>query len=283
MVASMYFLDLVLPSAIIGIPPLVQLSVSQFDFLYQFWVHTCHIRRLGFLEYIIGTPSAHRIHHDRRVHKNFGGVFMIWDIMFGTFADEGYDSGFLGSDNKNEVVELEDEVCYYGTSAFPTTISESVHQSFGWVNLVKQWWSVGISIRGPGWNSCVRPRQLPKESSVLRLRGYEIESYFMAVYGVVQTQLAVASMVTTVLIPDICMRHALLVWTTLLAHGLAYDKNYRTIGLCFEIIRLLTVSFMFYDSDVVVEQVIQKVAMASIPFAVKLLFDGPQSELKKSE
>ena len=52
----------------------------------QFWVHTCLIRRLPApIEYLFSTPSHHRVHHDRRVHKNFGGVLIIWDRLFGTY------------------------------------------------------------------------------------------------------------------------------------------------------------------------------------------------------
>ena len=50
----------------------------------QFWVHTCLVRRLGPIEWIFSTPSHHRMHHDRRLHKNFGGILIIWDRMFGT-------------------------------------------------------------------------------------------------------------------------------------------------------------------------------------------------------
>ena len=52
--------------------------------VYQFWVHTTIVKRLGPLEWIFSTPSHHRIHHDRRLHKNFGGVLIIWDRLFGT-------------------------------------------------------------------------------------------------------------------------------------------------------------------------------------------------------
>jgi len=50
------------------------------------------IRRLGFMEKYFITPSNHRVHHDRRVHKNFGGVFIIWDRIWGTFLDEDDDT-----------------------------------------------------------------------------------------------------------------------------------------------------------------------------------------------
>ena len=51
------------------------IGVRQLNLIYQFWVHTCVVRRLGVLEYVLMTPSHHRVHHDRRVHKNFGGTY----------------------------------------------------------------------------------------------------------------------------------------------------------------------------------------------------------------
>eukprot|EP01060_Flectonema_neradi_P027556 TRINITY_DN3716_c0_g1_i1.p1 TRINITY_DN3716_c0_g1~~TRINITY_DN3716_c0_g1_i1.p1 ORF type:complete len:469 (+),score=50.51 TRINITY_DN3716_c0_g1_i1:83-1489(+) len=267
-----------LPSAVIGIPPVVQLTVSQFDVLYQFWVHTCHVRRLGLLEYILSTPAAHRIHHDRRVHKNFGGVFIVWDIIFGTFADEGYDSGFLGCSNKSdETVELKDEVCFFGTSAHPTTVSEPVHQMFGWVNLLRQWSNIGFTIRGPGFSSCVKPRQLPKDSSAPRMRNDEIHSNLTACYGVIQTLLAVASHLTCLFMPEVRARHAIFVWSTLLIHGIVYDGNYRTVGLYLEVIRLLVAVFVFHNSDIRVELLHQVVSIISLPVALKLMADNWRS------
>lgn len=69
--------------------PTVFATANDVGTLYQFWVHTCVVRRMGWMEWIFVTPSHHRVHHDRRVHKNFGGVFIVWDRLFGTFLDEG--------------------------------------------------------------------------------------------------------------------------------------------------------------------------------------------------
>ena len=66
------------------VPPVVMLISFSLNTIYQFWVHTCLVDRLGPLEWILSTPSHHRVHHDRRVHKNFGGVLIIWDRIFNT-------------------------------------------------------------------------------------------------------------------------------------------------------------------------------------------------------
>jgi len=64
------------------------------NLLYQFWIHTQVIGSLGPLEYILMTPSHHRVHHGRNpycIDKNYGGVFVFWDMIFGTFAKERKD------------------------------------------------------------------------------------------------------------------------------------------------------------------------------------------------
>lgn len=58
---------------------------------YQFWIHNEIVPKLGFLEYIFITPSSHRVHHAREVRlrdANYGGIFIFWDILFGTFRKE---------------------------------------------------------------------------------------------------------------------------------------------------------------------------------------------------
>ena len=80
-----------LPLAILGVPPVMVATVALIDLLYQYWVHTELIGRLGFLDRLLVTPSNHRVHHgqnDYCIDKNYGGIFIIWDRLFGTFAEE---------------------------------------------------------------------------------------------------------------------------------------------------------------------------------------------------
>jgi sterol desaturase/sphingolipid hydroxylase (fatty acid hydroxylase superfamily) len=80
-----------LPLAVIGFPPLMFLAVSSIDTLYQFWIHTRAIGKLGPLEWILNTPSNHRVHHGRNpkyVDRNHAGMLIIWDRMFGTYVPE---------------------------------------------------------------------------------------------------------------------------------------------------------------------------------------------------
>ena len=79
------------PLALVGFPPLMILTAQAWSLLYQFWLHTEAIDRLGPLEWIMNTPSHHRVHHGKNVaylDKNHAGIFIIWDRMFGTFAKE---------------------------------------------------------------------------------------------------------------------------------------------------------------------------------------------------
>lgn len=80
-----------LPLAVLGVPLLVFVSVAALNLLYQFWVHTRHIPKLGWYEWVFVTPSNHRVHHAQNpiyIDRNYGGVFILWDRLFGTFQEE---------------------------------------------------------------------------------------------------------------------------------------------------------------------------------------------------
>ena len=80
-----------LPLALAGVPPLVFVVVGLVDLLYQFWVHTEQVGRLGWFDRWFCSPSNHRVHHavnDRYLDKNYGGILIVWDRLFGTFEDE---------------------------------------------------------------------------------------------------------------------------------------------------------------------------------------------------
>ena len=88
-----------LPMALAGVPPLVFGVVALVDLLYQFWVHTEQIGKLGWFDRWFCSPSNHRVHHavnDRYLDRNYGGILIVWDRLFGSFQEE-------------------DEPCIYGT------------------------------------------------------------------------------------------------------------------------------------------------------------------------
>jgi sterol desaturase/sphingolipid hydroxylase (fatty acid hydroxylase superfamily) len=80
-----------LPLPLIGFDPLMVAAMQQVSLIYQFWIHTETIDRLGPLETVMNTPSHHRVHHatnERYLDRNYAGIFIIWDKLFGTFEAE---------------------------------------------------------------------------------------------------------------------------------------------------------------------------------------------------
>jgi sterol desaturase/sphingolipid hydroxylase (fatty acid hydroxylase superfamily) len=88
------------PSFLLGIPAEVFVTVGSAHLIYQFWIHSRHIPKLGGLEWFLVTASNHRVHHAQNpdyVDRNYGGLLIVWDRLFGTFQEE-----------------REDEPCVYG-------------------------------------------------------------------------------------------------------------------------------------------------------------------------
>jgi sterol desaturase/sphingolipid hydroxylase (fatty acid hydroxylase superfamily) len=80
-----------IPLAWLGFDPLAIAIALSLNLLYQFWIHTELIPKLGFLEWFFNTPSHHRVHHasnSEYIDRNYGGVLIIFDRLFGTFAAE---------------------------------------------------------------------------------------------------------------------------------------------------------------------------------------------------
>ena len=80
-----------LPLALIGFSTMDHIYVMGINLIYQFWIHTETIGKLGWFEYLFNTPSHHRVHHGRNpkyIDRNHAGVFIIWDRLFGTFKEE---------------------------------------------------------------------------------------------------------------------------------------------------------------------------------------------------
>ena len=80
-----------IPCFFLGMPITMYVSIASAHLIYQFWVHTQHISTLGFLEWFMVTPSNHRVHHAQNpdyIDKNYGGLLIIWDRLFGTFQKE---------------------------------------------------------------------------------------------------------------------------------------------------------------------------------------------------
>ncbi len=80
-----------LPFFVLGYPAEVLFTSVSLNLIYQFWIHTEHVPKLGLFEWFFVSPSNHRVHHGRNalyVDKNYGGFFIIWDRLFGSFQEE---------------------------------------------------------------------------------------------------------------------------------------------------------------------------------------------------
>ena len=85
------FAIFLLPAALLGVPEKVIAIVAPLHLFAQFWYHTRHIKKMGWLEKIIVTPSHHRVHHainPEYIDRNYSQIFIFWDKLFGTFQPE---------------------------------------------------------------------------------------------------------------------------------------------------------------------------------------------------
>jgi len=124
--------------------PSIFMVHSHMNLLYQFWIHTEVVDSIGPFEFILNTPSHHRVHHGRNpycIDKNYAGVLIIWDRMFGTFE-----------------AEKKDEKVAYGL-VHPVNTFDPIHiQIFNYQYLFKRFMSstslserFSVLFKGPGW------------------------------------------------------------------------------------------------------------------------------------
>ena len=156
-----------LPMAVLGFPPVVFATVALIDLLYQYWVHTQQIGKLGWFDRWFCAPSNHRVHHavnDRYVDKNYGGILIVWDRLFGSYAEE---------DDR--------EPCVYGTrkplrSWNPLRANLEVY----WALLQDSWrtrrWADKLRVwtRPPGWRPADVAAAWPSAAfDIARLERYD--------------------------------------------------------------------------------------------------------------
>lgn len=90
-----------LPLAVVGFPVWMFIIIASLNTLYQFWIHTQIIAKLGWIEWLFNTPSHHRVHHGKNpdyIDKNYAGSLIIWDKLFGTFTAENEAAEFGTTD-----------------------------------------------------------------------------------------------------------------------------------------------------------------------------------------
>ena len=173
-----------LPMAVLGVPPLVFGAVALIDLLYQFWVHTQQIGRLGAFDRWFCAPSNHRVHHavnDRYLDKNYGGILIVWDRLFGSYAEE--DPG---------------EPCVYGTRAplrswNPLWANLQVYRDLGLDAWHARSWAdkLRVLFRHPGWRPADVAQRWPKVAfEIHQVRRYDPPPSNAAAIGAALTFIA---------------------------------------------------------------------------------------------
>lgn len=224
------------PLFVLGMPFEVYAVVNALDLIYQFWVHTQHVRRLGWMEKIFVTPSNHRVHHAQNatyIDKNYGGIFILWDRWFGTFQDE-----------------LDDDPVVFG-------VRKPLHSwNPFWANLqvydyllfdavrTKRWRDkLGIWFHRTGWRPVDMAEKYPKRSSDLAafhkynptvapgVQRYTIFQFVVAILMIIWIGLVYATQgLQGVVVP------CLMFWVLLFSIGMLNDGKRSAAG--FETFRL---------------------------------------------
>lgn len=228
-----------LPLFLIGFPADVLITVGAVNLIYQFWVHTQQIRRLGVLDRILVTPSNHRVHHaqnQRYIDKNYGGIFVLWDRLFGTFIEESDDDPVIFGVRK----PLANWNPFWANFQVYNYLLFDAMRTRRWQD------KIGIWFRRTGWRPADVAAEYPKRPVDLaqfqkfdpqisvRRRRYVLAQFFV----VVVTALFVAEAFATkgagvVLVP------CLLLWTQLYTLGLLNEG--RPYAARFELVRLIVV------------------------------------------
>lgn len=174
-----------LPMAVLGYPVQVFAVVAVIDLLYQFWIHTDQVGRLGWFDRVFTSPSNHRAHHaanDRYLDRNYGGILILWDRMFGTFIEENDDDPPIYGTR----APLRSWNPLWANAEVYWAIAQDAWRTRRWRDKLLIW------IKPPGWRPQDVARSRPKaEWTPMRERFDPPLPRGMAVYGVVQFGLIV--------------------------------------------------------------------------------------------
>jgi alkylglycerol monooxygenase len=175
-----------LPMAILGYPLEVFVVVALIDLLYQFWVHTEMVGRLGWFDRVFCSPSNHRAHHavnDKYLDKNYGGILILWDRLFGTFVEE--------DDNDRPVFGTRSPLrswnpLWANAEVYWATLKDAWHAR-RWRDKLLVW------IKPPGWRPADVAARFPKpDFDIRRERFIPPLSRGLTVYSLVQFALLLA-------------------------------------------------------------------------------------------
>lgn len=207
------------PLFLLGMPFEVFVTVNAISLIYQFWVHTQQIQRLGWFDRVFVSPSNHRVHHAQNeiyIDKNYGGTLILWDRLFGTFQEE-----------------LDEEAVVFGvrkplTSWNPFWANLQVY-NYLWFDAVraKRWRDkLGLWFRRTGWRPADVAVKYPKQPADLdhfhkfdppvttAIRRYVLAQFVLAVIGILWIGVLYATQgAQGVVVP------CLLLWMTLYSMG----------------------------------------------------------------
>ncbi|MFQ3322872.1 MAG: alkylglycerol monooxygenase [Pseudomonadales bacterium] len=149
-----------IPCFLLGMPVYMYVTIASGHLVYQFWIHSRHIPKLGIFESFMITPSNHRVHHAQNaqyVDKNYGGLLVIWDRLFGTYAEE---------DEKEEII--------YGLRTPLVSWNPLWANLHIYVNMVKDAWrtkkfsdKIAILWSPTGWRPADVAQQYPNKKTDL--------------------------------------------------------------------------------------------------------------------
>jgi len=149
-----------IPMYLLGIPAEVVVTVGSLNLIYQFWVHSEHIPKLGWYEWAFVSASNHRVHHgqnERYLDRNYGGVFILWDRMFGTFQEE-----------------LDEEPCIYGIRGPLHSFNPVKANLHIYIDMIKDCWHTArwqdklrIWVGRTGWRPEDVAKMFPREKNDL--------------------------------------------------------------------------------------------------------------------
>ncbi|MBX7056905.1 MAG: sterol desaturase family protein [Leptospirales bacterium] len=173
-----------LPIALLGIHPIIFFTHSQFNTIYQFWIHTRAIGRMGFLEAFLNTPSHHRVHHGvnpKYIDRNHAGTLIIWDKLFGTFQAEEEEPAYGTVKPLNSWNPLWGQLRYWTELA-----RKSAHAPGLWKKML-------VWLKGPGWDPLnpQAPEHIPEVSRRDQRRYNPPMGRGLAIYALLQFALTI--------------------------------------------------------------------------------------------
>ena len=261
-----------LPLFVLGLPFEIFVTVNALNLIYQFWVHTQLIDKLGWLDRVFVTPSNHRVHHAQNeiyIDRNYGGIFVLWDRMFGTFQEE-----------------LDEEPVVFGVrkplaSWNPFWANLQVY-NYLWFDAVRarRWRDkLGIWFRRTGWRPADVEETYPRRNSASAefekfdpelapaARAYIVAQFVVSAVGILWIGSVFAEQgAAAVLLP------CLLLWGTLYSLGMISENRPRARR--FEVLRLLVVmplAILGLDRLGLLEQSVVLWAVAALYAVVSLV------------